>query len=438
MSKPIIAIVGIPNVGKSTFFNRILSKRHAIVDSVEGITRDRIFGEIEWCGTSLKIIDTGGYIPEDLDIFNKEIRQQVQSAMVESDLVVFMVDGKNGPNASDRKLSRLVRMSGKPCIVAVNKCDKYGTDNQIHQYHELGFENILPISALNGRLTGNLLDAIINNLSSEKLNNVDKAEKPLKLAIVGMPNVGKSSLTNALLQKNRSIVTPIAGTTRDAIDADLLWYGRNINLVDTAGLRRLAKLRDNLEYYSLVRTKKAIQDSDIVLVLIDAKKGLCKQDKLIIDDVIKKGKGLILVVNKWDLIEKETSTMNHFKKQLTTGYKSLEHYPIIFISALTTQRVHLVLENAWDLHKRCKNIISTKLLNQKLKYILSKNPPSADNGKAIQIKYATQVSTEPTVIAFYTNFPKRIKSQYRRYLENQLRRTFDLNGVSVILSFRSK
>ena len=438
MSKPTITIVGIPNVGKSTFFNRILSKRHAIVDSVEGITRDRIFGEIEWCGNNLKIIDTGGYIPKDLDVFNKEIREQVQSAMNESDLIVFMVDGKNIPNASEKKLSKLVRMSGKPCIVAVNKCDEYGTDDQIHQYHELGFDKIFPISALNGRLTGNLLDTIINNLNLKNLDKEPKKEESLKLAIVGMPNVGKSSLTNALLQKNRSIVTPIAGTTRDAIDADLLWHGRKINLVDTAGLRRIAKLNDNLEYYSTVRTKKAIQNSDIVLVLIDAEKGLCKQDKLIIDDVIKKRKGLILVVNKWDLIKKETDTMNEFKNKIISQYKSLVYYPIIFISALTTKRVHLVLEIAWELYNRSKKIIPTKILNEKLKYILYKNPPSTNNGKAIQIKYATQVSAEPTVLAFYTNYPKKIKIHYRRYLENQLRKVFDLNGVSVILSFRSK
>ena len=438
MVKPTIAIVGIPNVGKSTFFNRILSKRHAIVDSEEGITRDRIFGEIVWCGKTLKIIDTGGYIPEDLGVFNTEIRKQAQSAMNESDLVLFMVDGKNGPNASDRELAKLVRVSGKPCIVAVNKCDEYQTDNQIHQFYEFGFKNLLPISALNGRLTGNLLDAIVKNLDLKNFNNMDNEKDSLKLAIVGMPNVGKSSLTNALLQKNRSIVTPIAGTTRDAIDADLKWYGQNINLVDTAGLRRLAKLHDNVEYYSAVRTKKAIHNSNIVLILIDAEKGLCRQDKLIIDDVIKKGKGLVLVVNKWDLIEKETFTMKNFQDEIISQYKNLDHYPIIFISALTKQRIHRVLEIAWEVYQRSRNVISTKKLNEKLKYILSKNPPSVDNGKAIQIKYATQVSNEPTVIAFYTSYPKKIKNHYRRYLENQLRMVFDLKGIPVILSFRSK
>ncbi len=438
MARPIIAIVGVPNVGKSTFFNRLLSQRQSIVDAEEGITRDRIYGSTEWNGQSLEIIDTGGYIPEKFDLFNKAIRKQVQDAMDEADLVLFMVDGKKGPTTADKILAQSVRACGKPCIVTVNKCDNYKTDGWTHEFYEFGFENILPISALNGRLTGNLLDAILDKLDLTKFNAKDSKNKTLRLSIVGMPNVGKSSLTNALLQKERSIVTPVAGTTRDAIDANLKWYGHDITLVDTAGIRKLAKLKDKIEYYSTLRTKKAIMNSNVVLILIDSKKGLCRQDKHIINDVIKKGKGLVLVINKWDLIEKETYTMKNFKDELRYQFRALENYPIIFISALTKQRIHNVLETVWEVYKRSKSNLSTKKLNETLKHILSKNPPTTEKGKSIKIKYATQISKQPTIIGFYTNYPKKIKSHYQRYIENQLRKKFNLKGVPMILSFRLK
>jgi len=438
MAKPLIAIVGRPNVGKSTFFNRLLSQRQAIVDAQEGITRDRIYGEMEWCAHPLKFIDTGGYIPEDFDIFNAAVREQAQEAMAESDLVLFMVDGKQGPTSSDQALAQYVRESGKPYILAVNKCDGYKTDNLIHQFHEFGLEFPMAISALNGRQTGDLLDAILKKLNLTEPPSETDEEKGLRLAIVGMPNVGKSSLTNALLQKERTIVTPIAGTTRDAIDAHIKWYGKDTTLVDTAGLRKLAKIKDKIEFYSIVRTQNAIDSANVVLVLIDAEKGFGKQDKSIVDFVMDKGKGLIFVVNKWDLIEKETYTMKEFKEEIRYQFKALDHYPLLFISALTKQRIHKVLETAWEVYDRSQNLVSTNKLNDALDRIISKNPPSAEQGKVVRIKYATQVSRNPAVIALYVNHPKLVKTSYQRYMENQLRQHFDFNGIPVKLSFRKK
>ena len=438
MAKPLIAIVGRPNVGKSTFFNRLLSQRQAIVDAQEGITRDRIYGEMEWCAHPLKFIDTGGYIPEDFDIFNAAVREQAQEAMAESDLVLFMVDGKQGPTSSDQALAQYVRESGKPYILAVNKCDGYKTDNLIHQFHEFGLEFPMAISALNGRQTGDLLDAILKKLNLTEPPSETDEEKGLRLAIVGMPNVGKSSLTNALLQKERTIVTPIAGTTRDAIDAHIKWYGKDTTLVDTAGLRKLAKIKDKIEFYSIVRTQNAIDSANVVLVLIDAEKGFGKQDKSIVDFVMDKGKGLIFVVNKWDLVEKETHTMKEFKEEIRYQFKALDHYPLLFISALTKQRIHKVLETAWEVYDRSQNLVSTNKLNDALDRIISKNPPSAEQGKVVRIKYATQVSRNPAVIALYVNHPKLVKTSYQRYMENQLRQHFDFNGIPIKLSFRKK
>jgi len=438
MAKPLIAIVGRPNVGKSTFFNRLLSQRQAIVDAQEGITRDRIYGEMEWCAHPLKFIDTGGYIPEDFDIFNAAVREQAQEAMAESDLVLFMVDGKQGPTASDQALAQYVRESGKPYILAVNKCDGYKTDNLIHQFHEFGLDFPMAISALNGRQTGDLLDAILKKLDLTEPPSETDEEEGLRLAIVGMPNVGKSSLTNALLKKERTIVTPIAGTTRDAIDAHIKWYGKDTTLVDTAGLRKLAKIKDKIEFYSIVRTQNAIDSANVVLVLIDAEKGFGKQDKSIVDFVMDKGKGLIFVVNKWDLVEKETHTMKEFKEEIRYQFKALDHYPLLFISALTKQRIHRVLETAWEVYDRSQNLSSTKKLNDALDRIISKNPPPAEQGKVVRIKYATQVSRNPAVIALYVNHPKLVKTSYQRYIENQLRQYFDFIGIPVKLSFRKK
>ena len=438
MKSPLIAIIGRPNVGKSTFFNRLLSQRQSIVHSQEGITRDRIYGDVIWNGQLLKFIDTGGYIPQDIDQFNTEVRVQAMAAISESHLIIFMVDGKEGPTSSDKVLAQLVRKSNKPYLFVVNKCDGYKTDKLAFQFHEFGLDEPKPISALSGRFTGDLLDSILDKLDYKNQSNIYYEEPGLRLSIVGMPNVGKSSLTNTLLKKERSIVTPIAGTTRDSIDAEVKWHGNIVTLVDTAGLRKLAKIKDKIEYYSTVRTKNAIEDSNVVLVLIDAEKGFGKQDKNIIDDVIDKGKGMVIVVNKWDLIQKDTFTMKEFEDEIRHEFKSLDHYPILFISALTKQRIHRVLEMAWEVYQRGKNLMPTKKINDVLSRLLVKNPPPSEHGKSIKIKYATQVSTEPAVIALYSNYPKKIKTSYRRYVENQFRKNFDLTGIPIHLSFRRK
>ena len=438
MKTPLIAIIGRPNVGKSTFFNRLLSQRQSIVDSQEGITRDRIYGDVLWNGQLLKFIDTGGYISEDIDQFNSVVRDQAMAAILESHLIIFMVDGKEGPTSSDKVLAQLVRKSNKPYLFVVNKCDGYKTDQLAFQFHEFGLDDPNPISALSGRYTGDLLDSILDKLDYKNKSSDDPDEPGLRLSIVGMPNVGKSSLTNTLLKKERSIVTPIAGTTRDSVDAEVKWHGNLITLVDTAGLRKLAKIKDKIEYYSTVRTNNAIEDSNVVLVLIDAEKGFGKQDKNIIDNVISKGKGMIIIVNKWDLIQKDTFTMKGFEDEIRYEFKALDHYPILFISTLTKQRIHRVLEVAWEAYQRGKNILPTKKINEVLSKLLLKNPPPSEHGKSIKVKYATQVSTEPAVIALYANYPKKIKTSYRRYVENQFRKNFDLIGIPIHLSFRRK
>lgn len=438
MTIPNIAIVGRPNVGKSTFFNRVLSQRQAIVDAQEGITRDRIYGETEWCGHALRFIDTGGFIPDDMDIFNAAVREQAQLAIAEANLILFMVDGRVEPTASDRTLAQFIRESGRLYLLVVNKCDTLKQDYQVHSFHELGIENPVPISALSGRMTGDLLDIILNQLGLEGSPAEIASSNTLRLAIVGMPNVGKSSLTNALLQREQTIVTPIAGTTRDAIDSYLKWHGNEITLVDTAGLRKMSKIKDKIEYYSTVRTQRAIAGCNVALVMIDAEKGFGKQDKAIVDLVIRKGKGLILIVNKWDKIEKSTNTMKEFESEIRFQFRALNHYPVLFISAITRQRVHKVLETAWTVYQRSRNMIPTAKLNDMIEQVVRENPPPAEQGKVIRINYAAQVHRQPAVIAFFTNYPELIKISYRRFLENQIRSMFDLSGIPLKFSLRRK
>ena len=434
MSRPSIAIIGRPNVGKSTLFNRLVEKRKAIVDAKEGITRDRIRGTLEWENRLYDIVDTGGYIPDDVDVFNAAVREQSELAIKEADFILFLVDGRHDPTSSDKDLANLVRKSGKPYLLAVNKCDSMKSDDQQFRFHELALDPILTLSALTGRLTGDMLEKISSSLGhiSDKGND----ESYMRLAIVGMPNVGKSSLTNALLQKKQTIVTPIAGTTRDSIDTSFQWYGKTVTLVDTAGLRKKAKVSDNIEFYSNLRTHSAIEQADVSLVIIDAKKGFSKQDKAIVDLVIKKGKGLVLLVNKWDLIEADTNTMSEMKKEIQRQFKSLDHYPILFISALTRRRVSNILKLADEVyHSRMKKV-STKLLNKFLDDAVKKMSIPAIKGRMIRIKFINQVRTSPPMIILHTNYPKLVPVHYRRYIENQLRETFDFHGVPIKLTFR--
>ncbi len=438
MSYPVIAIVGRPNVGKSTFFNRLLNQKKSIVDATEGITRDRIYGKVDWVGHSMTFVDTGGYIPEDLDIFNSAVREQAQEAISEADLILFMVDGKQDPTSSDKTLAQFVRQSGKKSIMVVNKCDDLDSNKQIHGFFELGIDPILPVSALNGRLTGDLLDSILGQLNLKEAKITEEVDGGMSLAIVGMPNVGKSSLANALLQKKQSIVTPIAGTTRDSIDSYLKYYGKTITLVDTAGLRKKSKVSDNIEFYSTVRAQRSIINCDVALVLIDAEKGFTKQDKTIMEEVITKGKGLVIIVNKWDLIEKETQTMKNFSDEIEYQFKALSHYPILYISALTKQRVSKVLGVAKGVFELRKKSIKTSILNKFLQKTIRLQSPPATHGKVINLNYMIQVSTGPHLFVIYTNYPKLVPTGYKRFIENQLREEFDLLGIPIRISFRKK
>jgi GTP-binding protein len=438
MSKPVIAIVGRPNVGKSTLFNRLLRQRKAIVDPTEGITRDRIYGDVEWTGRQFTFVDTGGYIPEDTEVINAAVRAQASAAIEEASLILFMVDGKTGPTPVDHDLAQLIREAGKPVILVVNKCDGLHQDEQVHAFFELGIEPVAPLSALNGRLTGDLLDRILEFLHLPS-TPVEAEKKPvMRLAIVGMPNVGKSSLVNALLQKEQSIVTPIAGTTRDSIDSILKWYGKEIVLVDTAGLRKKSRVNDSIEFYSNVRALRAIEHSNVVLVLIDASKGFGKQDKAIVDLVIKKGKGLVLVVNKWDLVKKDAHTMSEFNREISGQFKALEDYPILYVSALTRQRISRVLDQAYQVYEARQKQVSTSKLNEFLQQVFRQQPPPAVQGKVIKLNYMVQVHQAPPVFAVFTNFPSLIPQHYKRFLENRLRETFQFNGVPLRLSFRKK
>ena len=438
MSYPVIAIVGRPNVGKSTFFNRVLNQKKSIVDATEGITRDRIYGKVDWVGHSMTFVDTGGYIPEDLDIFNSAVREQAQEAISEADLILFMVDGKQDPTSSDKTLAQFVRESGKKSIMVVNKCDDLNSNKQINSFFELGIDPIMPVSALNGRLTGDLLDSVLAQLNLKEAKINEYKDEGMRLAIVGMPNVGKSSLTNALLQKKQSIVTPIAGTTRDSIDSYLKYYGKTITLVDTAGLRKKSKVSDSIEFYSTVRAQRSILNCDVALVLIDAEKGFTKQDKTIMEDVITKGKGLVIIVNKWDLIKKETQTMKNFSDEIEYQFKALSHYPILYISALTKQRVSKVLGIAKGVFELRKKSIKTSILNKFLQKTIRLQSPPATHGKVINLNYMIQVSTGPHLFVIYTNYPKLVPTGYKRFIENQLREEFDLLGIPIRISFRKK
>ena len=405
----------------------------------EGITRDRIYGEMFWTGHQLRFVDTGGFIPKDSDIFNREIRNQAKEAANEADFILFIVDGKTGPVSTDVELANFVRKSGKKHLMAVNKCDDLSLSQQINNFFELGLKPVLPISALNGRLTGDLLDEIIH-LSDVKLSKDEKEadDSEFRLAITGMPNVGKSSLLNAILKRNQSIVTPIGGTTRDAIDSNIRYYGKKITLVDTAGLRKKSKISDNIEFYSTIRTQNAILNCDLALVLIDAEKGFTKHDKSIIDDVILKGKGLIVIVNKWDLINKTTNTMKEFVDEMIYQFKTVGDYPILFISALTKKRISGVLKEASLLSKKIKKKLSTSDLNKSLQKALSQKAPPATKGKVINLNYITQVNTKPHLFVIYANYPKLVPLNYRKYLENNLRADFDLKGIPFRISFRKK
>lgn len=436
MKLPVVAIVGRPNVGKSTLFNRLLGKRDAIVDDKSGVTRDRNYGECEWNAKKFRLIDTGGYVPESSELFETAIREQVEIAINQSDAILFIVDFKTGINPVDKIIVKMLRESNKEFFVVVNKVDNEKQKNFISEFYELGVSDIYDISALSGRRIGDLLDKLTHNFSVYK---EDDSEKRLKIAIVGRPNVGKSSLTNALLGEARSIVTDIPGTTRDSIDSILKYYGEEIILIDTAGLRKKSKVLESIEFFSNIRSLKAIGECDVAIVMIDAQQGFENQDQKIIDEVIRWRKGLIIAVNKWDLVEKDQNTAVKFEKAIKAKLGTADFAHIIFISALTKQRIFKLIELCKTVQAERQKRIPTSELNDFLLGEIEKNPPPATKtGKEVKIKYVTMGGQNYPIFIFFTNYPKQVADHYKRFLENIIRKQYGYLGVPITLSFKSK
>lgn len=436
MKLPLVAIVGRPNVGKSTLFNRFVGKREAIVDDKSGVTRDRNYGECEWSGKKFRLIDTGGYVPDSADQFEAAIREQVESAISESDAIIFLVDARTGVNPVDSIIVQMLRQSNKKFFVVVNKVDAEVHAVAANEFYSMGIENIYDISALSGRRTGDLLDDLTMDFPTDDLIEEDKR---LKIAIVGRPNVGKSSLTNALLGEERSIVTDIPGTTRDSLDSILKYYGEEIVLIDTAGLRKKKRIEESIEYFSNLRTFKAISESDVTIVLIDAQIGFEKQDQKIIDEAVRWRRGLIIAVNKWDLVEKETNTARKFEVEIKDKLGSVDYAPIIFISALTKQRIFKLIELSKTVQSERTKKIPTADLNDSLLPEIEKNPPPASpTGKEVKIKFISQVGDHYPIFLFFANYPKHIPEHYRKFLERLIRRIYGFEGVPITVSFRQK
>lgn len=430
----LVAIVGRPNVGKSTLFNRIIEERHAIVEGEPGVTRDRLYARAEWAGKHFDIVDTGGIVPQSDDVFEKAIREQAMLAIEEADVIIFAVDGRDGITPVDETIASMLRSSKKPVVVVVNKCDNAISDMNSAEFYALGLGDPYPISALNGRSTGDFLDAVTEHLDE----GADLDDTRLKIAIVGRPNVGKSSLTNALLGKDRMVVTPVAGTTRDAIDSVLTYYGEQVVLIDTAGLRRRSQIKESVELYSTMRTSRAIDRCDVAVVVIDAVQGLEAQDKRIISEVEQARKGIIIALNKWDLIEKDTKTADLFMQKIREELRTLDYVPIVTISAITKQRITKLIEMAKQIQARRMVRIPTHEINEELIAMLERTPPPSVRGRDLRINYVTQVGTEPPLFAFFLNFPELLPDSYKRFIERQLRNIHDFEGVPISFVFRKK
>ncbi len=433
-----VAITGRPNVGKSTFFNRLLEQRKAIVDDVSGVTRDRQYGVAEWIGKSFNLIDTGGFVPKSEDVFEREIRKQVLIAIEEANAIIFMVDVATGITNLDESMADMLRRSKKPVFLVVNKVDNHNRLLEASEFYSLGFENIFFVSSISGSGTGEILDAVAA-LISEKDSDEASTETDLpKFAIIGQPNVGKSSLLNALIGKERTIVSDIAGTTRDSIHTHYNLFNKDFILIDTAGIRRKAKVHEDLEFYSVIRAIKAIDEADVCMLLLDAGKGLTAQDLSIFSLAVKKGKGIVVLVNKWDLADKETNTARDYEKDLRKRFAPFSDVPILFISVTEKQRIFKSIEAALQVFENRHRKVATSQLNEiMLKAIEAYHPPVV-RGNSVKIKYVTQLPTHTPSFAFFCNYPDDIKTPYKNYLENQLRENFDFSGVPVRLFFRKK
>ncbi len=435
MNKPVVAIVGRPNVGKSTFFNRIVGARTAIVMDEPGVTRDRHYAETDWSGRDFILIDTGGYVPDTSDVFERAIREQVRLSIEEATVILFMVDGKDGLLPMDMELANILRRAKKKVILVVNKIDSSKSESKKHDFHELGLGEPHIVSSISGRYTGDLLDVIIEGFPP----SVEEEEpNHLQLAIIGRPNVGKSSITNAILGVERSIVTDIPGTTRDSIDSMIEHEGNTITLIDTAGLRRKSKVKDNVEFYSSLRTMKSIQRCDVAMVLFDAEEGLLHQDIDVLNEAARLNKGLVIAVNKWDLVEKDSKTADLIVKDIHAKIKMFDYVPVIFVSALTKQRVFKALDLCLKVYEERSKRIPTSELNENILEILRATPPpSTPTGKQVKVFYATQVREAPPVILIFANEAKYIPESYRRFVERRIREIWGFEGVPLTVQFRS-
>lgn len=432
----ILAIVGRPNVGKSTLFNRLVESRSAIVDEVSGVTRDRNYGKAEWNGKVFSVIDTGGYVVNSGDVFEAEINKQVHLAIDEADVILFMVDVESGITDLDDAIAAILRKGGKKVIIAVNKVDNNQKIPDAQVFYKLGLGDIFCISSITGGGTGDLLDRIVECFP-EKTEKEEDNEIP-RLSVVGRPNVGKSSFINTLLGEERYIVTEIAGTTRDSIHTRYNKYGYDFVIIDTAGLRKKGKVHDDIEFYSVIRSVRTIENSDVCLLLIDATRGLESQDMNILNLIARNKKGVVILVNKWDLIEKDVHTTRTMESEIRRKIAPFVDVPILFISAITKQRVHKALETAMKVYQNRKRRIKTSKLNEVvLEAVAAYSPPSV-KGKFIKIKYATQLPSTTPAFALFANLPQYIRAPYRRYIENKIREKFDFTGVPLQIYFRQK
>ena len=436
MSISVVTIVGRPNVGKSTLFNRIIGRRQAIVDDKPGVTRDRNFAEADWCGHEFLLVDTGGYMPKSQDVIVNAVKEQVEIAIVESDVIVLLVDAKTGITTIEDELARILKGANRDVILVVNKVDSVKDELEVGQFYKLGLGEPIPLSAMIGRRTGDFLDKVIEKLAKQPI--IDKEDDAIRLAVIGKENVGKSSFVNTILKKDRQIVTEIPGTTRDSIDASFRYQKANYIIIDTAGLKKRSKIKENILFYSNLRTYRSIKRCDVVLYIVDAEKGLTKQDIQILLESAKERKGIVCVFNKWDLVEKDHRTMDSIKKDILEKFGELRFIPVIFTSVKDKQRLYKTLDLATQIYKERRKRIATSVLNDYFGPVLSKTTPPAVRGKEIKIKYITQVKTNPPVFVFYSNHANLISENYKRFIENRLRDKFGFVGVPLTLSFRDK
>lgn len=434
MSRYIVTIVGRPNVGKSTLFNRILGARNAIVHDDPGVTRDRHYEEVEWGGKTFTLIDTGGYLPRTSDVIEQAIREQASVAMEEANAIIFLVDAAEGISPLDQEIAEILRKTNKKVYLVANKIDSEKHEVGVAPFYRLGLGEPISISAYVGRRVGDFLDLVTHDVPK---SSGEKKDPRLKIAIIGKPNVGKSSLVNVLVGSERSIVTEIPGTTRDPVDSVIRYHGEEILLVDTAGLRRKSRIKESIEFFSTLRTIKSIERCDVAVILVDAAQGMDKQDLRIVENVAERKRPMLLAVNKWDVVEKDEKTALQFERGIHSMLRRYDYVPIIFISAKTKQRVTKVIEYAKTIFTESQKRISTNKLNEVLLREIKQKPPSSVSGKEIKIKYITQVRSGPPAIAFFTNEPKLINDAYKRHLENEIRKHFQFKGVPLTLHFRN-